>query len=169
MSAERIRNNLTRFQIMMVLADTKNRRERNSTLFIKYSSILEQSRTLHRAKQYGQELDVLLKGVVIDPLNTTLLLRIGRAYRCLGDTDRAVAYYNEAIKIYPGNPVCYQNIGVAYAAAERYMDARPFFEEAFKKMKQNPEKISQNDIARLYGNYARCIGHLGNLHKAKKN
>ncbi|MFL5091077.1 MAG: tetratricopeptide repeat protein, partial [Xanthobacteraceae bacterium] len=44
----------------------------------------------------------------------------GNAWRAKGDNDRAIADYNEAIRLDPKDPVFYRNRGMAYKATRGF-------------------------------------------------
>ena len=47
-----------------------------------------------------------------------------------GDTDGAIAYFQEALRLYPDLPVALQNLGNAYRQQKRFDDARSMLERA---------------------------------------
>lgn len=118
--------------------------------------------------QYALELSTLYKGMKIAPNDATLLNKIGRAYRKLGDTSRALEYYEKAIEACPDDPTTYANIAIAYMSSGQNDKAKPMFEKGLAIYEKNPIGTTQNDIAGINGNYALCLGRMGDLSSAKK-
>ncbi len=119
--------------------------------------------------QYAKELEILMKGMRIDPESSDLLTKIGRAYRRLGNNARALEYYEKAKAIDPDDPTIYLNIAIAYLVSAQYNDAKQYFDQAFAVTEKNPLRMTQSNKATLNGNYALCLGQMGDLRTAKKH
>ena len=105
----------------------------------------------------------------IDPENNTVLLRLGRAYWRLGLPEKAIEYYRIAEELYPGDPIVYSNIGAAYIKLGHYAEAKVQYEKSISLIESDPMSACAEDIAITYGNYALCIGKLGDLTGAREN
>ena len=139
--------------------------EREAALYDIFSEAAE----FEKKDQYAEELEILMKGMRVDPENYNLLIKIGRANRRLGNNANALEYYEKAKSIDPNNPAIYLNIAIAYLASAQYNDAKQYFEQAFAITEKNPLRLSQSDKAILNGNYALCLGQMGDLRTAKKH
>ena len=117
---------------------------------------------------YGAELGVLSKGLELAPDDVTLLLKLGRACRNLGFQQEAMEYYRKAEQVNPDDPVIYVNQGTAYLMQDMPAEAKPLLEKALAMMDADPMSATKGDIAVTYGNYALCIGKLGDLAGARK-
>ena len=114
------------------------------------------------------ELQVLARGLAIAPDNGTLMLKLGRAYWRLGDLPKAREYYQRAGELNPEDPIVFINIGTLYLTQGQYAQARPQYERGLAIMEADPLSATANDIAVAYGNYALCLGELGDKSRAKE-
>lgn len=119
-------------------------------------------------KDYRNELLTLAKAMKLDPENNTVLLRLGRAYWRLNLPDKALEYYRIAEELYPDDPIVYSNIGAAYIRLGHYAEAKVQYEKGMSIIESNPMSACADDIAITYGNYALCIGMLGDKKGAKE-
>lgn len=134
----------------------------------KLMALFEEAARYESRNEIGQELGVLLKGLDLAPENSTLLLKLGRAYWRLGSDEKAMEYFRKAEKADPGNPILHNNIGNIYLTKGQYTAALPFYENAIAALEANPMSVSANDAAVLYANYGNCLGRLGDRRGAKK-
>ena len=102
------------------------------------------------------------------PENDFVLLRLGRAYWRLGSIEKALEYYHMAEELYPNDPTVYTNIGSAYFKLGHYAEANAQYEKAVAIIASDPMSACAEDIAVAYGNYAYCLGKLGDMKNAKK-
>ena len=121
-----------------------------------------------RKDAIAKELEILLKGLEIAPDNSTLMLKLGRAYWRLGLLKKASEYLERARQLDPNDPVLYNNIALLYISSKDYEKARLNLEKSFELIKDDPLCVSGNDEAIIYGNYGMVIGKLGNLEEARK-
>ena len=119
-------------------------------------------------KDYRNELLTLAKAMKLDPENNTVLLRLGRAYWRLGLPEKAIEYYRIAEELYPDDPIVYTNIGAAYIRLGHYAEAKVQYEKGMSIIESNPMSACADDIAITYGNYALCLGKLGDKDGAKE-
>ena len=110
----------------------------------------------------------LVKALEIAPEDNTVLLRLGRAYWRLGSNEKALEYYRTAEKLYPEDPVVYINIGSVYFKLGQYTQAKAQYETAIEMLRSDPTSACAEDIGAAYGNYAFCLGKLGDRKKKKK-
>lgn len=141
----------------------------NNDREIELMRIFSEAAAFEQKDDYTSELQVLLKGLKIDSDNSTLLQKIGRAYRRLGYTQKALEYYERARLINPDECTLYTNIAIAYMTAGQNETAKRYFEQGLALYEKNPLAVSQNDTAVLYSNYGMCVGQLGDLNSARKN
>ena len=117
---------------------------------------------------YLSELQALAKALELSPENNTVLLRLGRAYWRLGLSEKALEYYRIAEKLYPGDPIVYINIGSAFLKLGHYAEAKAQYEKGISIIESDPMSACTDDTAVSYGNYALCVGKLGDIKSAKK-
>ncbi|MBQ3295091.1 MAG: tetratricopeptide repeat protein [Erysipelotrichaceae bacterium] len=130
--------------------------------------IFNEAAGYERKDQYEKELQTLSKGLKIAPDDCTLLTKLGRVYWRLGFLNRAREYLDKAQDLYPDDPVVYNNIALLYLSKNMYEEARPYFEKSIRLVEDDPLSAGYNDTAVIYGNYALCIGLLGEMEEARK-
>lgn len=114
------------------------------------------------------ELQTLTKGLETAPDNCTLMLKIGRAYRKLGEPKMAYEYYKKAEQLDPNDPVVYNNLGSLYLTQECYDEARSYMEKCMRMIEADPLSASIDEIAVIYNNYALSVGMAGDKDRARK-
>ncbi len=77
-------------------------------------------------------------------------------------------YYRIAEDLYPNDPSVYNNIGSNYFKSGHYAQAKEQYEKAVAIIVSDPLSASAEDTAVTYGNYAYCLGKLGDRKNAKK-
>jgi len=132
----------------------------------KMIAIFDEAAEYERKDMYNNELQVLLKGLQIDPDNGDLLAKLGRVYWRLGFLHRAREYLDKALILYPDDPVIYNNTALLYFSKGMYAEAKPYFEKGIRLVEKDPLSAGPNDTAVMYGNYGLCIGLLGDMQEA---
>ena len=130
--------------------------------------LLSEAAAFAEKKDYKGELRTLVKALEIAPEDNTVLLRLGRAYWRLGSNEKALEYYRAAEKLYPEDPVVYINIGSVYFKLGQYTQAKAQYEKAVEMLRSDPTSACSEDIGIAFGNYAFCLGKLGDRKNAKK-
>ena len=115
-----------------------------------------------------KEIQTLLKALAIDPENNDVLLRLGRAYWKVDLTEKALEYYRKAEALYPEDPIVYSNIAAAYLKQRKNSEAKEQYEKSIAMIEADPFSAVPSDIAVVYGNYALCLGRLGDRKNARK-
>ena len=132
------------------------------------AALLSEAQGYAEKKDYRNELRTLAKAMEIAPENNTVLLRLGRAYWRAGLPEKALEYYHIAEELYPEDPIVYANIGSAYLKLGHNEKAKEQYEKAISMIEADPMSACADDIAITYGNYALCVGRLGDRNTAKK-
>ena len=135
---------------------------------IKLISLFTEAAALAEKGEYAKELDLLLSNAELGSKSASYMIKVGRAYRRLGYNHKALEYYEKARELDPKDPTIYSNIAIVYVTAGEYSEGKPFFEQAISMAEAAPLSVSTGDLASIYGNYARCIGMLGDIRGAKK-
>ncbi len=138
------------------------------TVDAKVAILLSEAVAFADKKDYHNELQVLTKAMELAPENDTVLLRLGRAYWRLGSLEKAMEYYQAAEELYPDDPAVYINIGSVFFKSGHYEEAKAQYEKAIAIIVSNPMSACAEDIGIAYGNYAYCLGKLGDRENAKK-
>lgn len=134
----------------------------------KLLAILAEAEIRADRKDYQGELSALSKGLEVEPEDPTLLLRLGRSCQRNGLVQEAMDYYRKAEAVSPNDPIVYVNQGALYVRQDMDAEAKPLLEKAIAMIEADPMSASSGDIAVTYGNYALCIGKLGDLRGAKR-
>lgn len=132
-------------------------------------AILAEAAGYEEKSDWREELRVLSRGLDVAPDSCTLMLKLGRAYWRLGYTQKAQAYYRRAEELDPDDPIVYVNLGSLYLTGGLYDEARPQYEKGLALIEADPLSATQGDAAVAYGNYALCLGRLGDLEGAERN
>lgn len=133
----------------------------------KFNKILYKSSVYHEEEKYDQELDALLLAQKLKPDNASVLIKLGRVHRILGDNLKALEFYNKAKAIDPRDPTIYMNMGAVYTLKGDYATGKALYEQAIDLF-ENGATGTINDRATCYANYALCIGKWGNIKVARK-
>ena len=148
--------------------EEKKSEEENQKRDAEVAVLISEAQAYADKKNYQRELRTLAKAMEIDPENNTVLLRLGRAYWRLGLPEKAIEYYRIAEELYPDDPIVYTNIGAAYIRLGHYAEAKVQYEKGMSIIESNPMSACADDIAITYGNYALCLGKLGDKDGAKE-
>ena len=134
----------------------------------KLMEVFTQANAFSVKEEYAQELQLLLDNWDLGASNAEYLVKLGRVYRRLGYTSKAIEYYEKAKELNPNDPVIYSNTAIAYSAWGQREAAKPLFEKAISMAQAAPMSMSQGNLASIYANYALCIGEMGDVKGAKK-
>lgn len=131
-------------------------------------AIFQKAAEYEDKNKYEKELEELSKGLEIAPDNCALLNKLGRVYWRLGMYEWSRDYLDKAKRLYPDDPIAYNNTALLYLSSNMYNEAKPYFEKSIALVEADPLSACKNDRAVIYGNYALCIGLLGDLEQARK-
>ena len=134
----------------------------------KVAVLLSEASAFAEKKDYHHELQKLSEAIKIAPEDNTVLLRLGRAYWRLGSNEKAMEYYRMAEELYPDDPSVYNNMGSAFFKLGHYAEAKAQYEKAVAIIESDPMSSCGEDTAITYGNYAYCLGKLGDRENARK-
>ena len=148
--------------------DGQNPGEDDEAKEAEVAALLSEAQAYAEKKDYRNEVQTLAKAMVLAPDNNTVLLRLGRAYWRLNLPEKALEYYRMAEELYPDDPIVYVNIGSAFLKLGHYEEAKAEYEKGIAIIESDPMSACADDIAIAYGNYALCIGNLGDKKSAKK-
>ncbi len=148
--------------------DAKARAESGEETESKLAAIFAEAVEFDDRRDYKAELETLVKGLDIAPDNCTLLLKLGRVNRRMGFPKEALEYYRRAEAADPENPIIYVNMATLYIGQGQTAQARPLLEKAIAMIEADPLSAPSGDITVTYGNYALCLGKLGDRAGAKK-
>ncbi len=152
----------------ILYTDEQNTGEDQEAAAAQAAVLLSEASAFAEKKDYQNELQTLIKAVKLAPEDDTVLLRLGRAYWRLGSLEKAMEYYRIAEDLYPNDPSVYNNIGSNYFKSGHYAQAKEQYEKAVAIIVSDPLSASAEDTAVTYGNYAYCLGKLGDRKNAKK-
>lgn len=135
---------------------------------LKLTALLREAESYAEKEDLQSELKSLATAYSIAPDNNDVLLRYGRCYIKLGFPQKAMEYFQKAEVLFPDDPIVYVNIGTALLKQGHYAEAKPRYERALAIIEEDPTSATTGDIAVTYGNYALCVGRLGDKKKARK-
>lgn len=125
-------------------------------------SMLQKSIKHHEKMEYAEELELLIEVVEADENNSSALVKLGRCYRCLNFFDKAIEFYNKAIKVNPLEGTAYTNTGTIHLLRQDYADAAECYEKGLPLIDK-----AEFDYWVAYANYAVVVAKLGNPKKAE--
>lgn len=132
------------------------------------AALLSEAQEYGEKKDYRNEIKILAKAMELAPEDNNVLLRLGRAYWRNNLPEKALGYYRIAEELYPDDPIVYSNIGAACLKLGHNAEAKAQYEKGIDLIESNPMSASGYDIAVTYGNYALCLGRMGDRKAAKK-
>lgn len=91
------------------------------------------------------------------------MVNLGRCYRALGNSNRALKFYQKAIDLDPNEGYAYTNIGTIYILREEYEKAKEYYEKGLPLLDK-----SEFDYWITLANYAIPIARLGNKKLAEE-
>ena len=152
----------------MFHTDAQSSGENHEAVDAKVSILLSEASACAEKKDYHHELQALTEAMALSPEDNTVLLRLGRAHWRLGSLEKAMEIYRAAEALYPDDPTVYINIGSVFFKSGHFAEANAQYEKAIAIIASNPMSACAEDIAVAYGNYAYCLGKLGDKKNAKK-
>lgn len=88
--------------------------------------------------RHSESIDIMKRGVALDPLSLPILDDIGQAYYWARRSDEALEHYRKSIDVESTHPGAYAGIGVVYEQKGMYKEAI----EAFQKAIDSTERTS---------------------------
>ncbi len=129
----------------------------------KVIAILENANQLHEADKYAEELEILIKVHEMDENNPSIMVKLGRCYRCLNLPDKAIECYKRTIELNPNEGTAYTNMGTIYTLRQNYEEAAKCFEKGMPMIDK-----ATFDYWVVNANYAIAVAKLGNPKKAEE-
>ncbi|HHP7244822.1 MAG TPA: tetratricopeptide repeat protein, partial [Elainellaceae cyanobacterium] len=83
----------------------------------------------YRRKQFVEAIAWYQQALELDPTDITLQVNLGNAYLRQGKPARAIPCYRQAAHV-SGNPMVYNNLGVALKSENRYAEAIAYYQQA---------------------------------------
>ena len=126
-------------------------------------SLCEQSDLAYAGNRMAEAVNYLEEALKYDRGNYNIWNKLGRAYRQIGNLDRARECYRKALDISPDSIDVIANIGVLEIACNNYQLAYEYCKRAYEA-----GNAMSPDYALYAANYAFCIAKLGNKKEALK-
>ena len=143
--------------------DSQGREEHSILTKAKVVALLEESKKLHNSDQYVSELNVLAEAINLDENNSEIMVHLGRCYRALSNSQKALECYNKAIEINPYEGTAYTNMGTIYLLRCEYENAKQCYDKGLPLIDK-----SEYDYWVAQANYAVAIAKLGDPERAEK-
>jgi len=106
---------------------------------------------------YKHSENLLINNIKISPDSPVAQANIGLSYYQKGQLDKAISYYREAIRLWPGYGEAQNNLGIALMTEGKLEDAAPYF---YESLKTNPKK------AMVHFNLGYTLAQMGKLDDA---
>jgi len=126
-------------------------------------SIIEESKRLHEEGKYAQELDILIKALENDEENPSIIVKLGRCYRCLNLPNKAMECYKRTLELNPYEGTAYTNMGTIHLLRQNYIEAAKCYEQGLSLIDK-----ADFDYWVANANYAVAVARLGNPQKAEE-
>ncbi len=147
---------------------SKEQSDREEDSDARLVSLLDKAEAYAEKGELQSEHKALATAYSLAPENNDVLLRYGRSYIKLGFPQKAMEYFRKAEALFPEDPVVYVNIGTALLKEGHFAEAKQQYEKGLSIIEEDPASASLGDIAVTYGNYALCVGKLGDRKTARK-
>ena len=131
-------------------------------------ALLDKAESYAEKDELQSEHNALATAYSVAPENKDVLLRYGRSYIKLGFPQKAMEYFRKAEALFPNDPIVYGNIGTALLKQGHFAEAKQQYEKCLSIIEEDPSSASVGDVAVSYGNYALCVGRLGDKKSARK-
>ncbi len=147
---------------------SKEQSDREEDSDARLVSLLDKAEAYAEKGELQSEHKALATAYSLAPENNDVLLRYGRSYIKLGFPQKAMEYFRKAEALFPEDPVVYVNIGTALLKEGHFAEAKQQYEKGLSIIEADPSSASVGDAAVAYGNYALCVGRLGDRKTARK-
>ncbi len=134
----------------------------NAAIKARLVDLYEKANALMNQGNYAQELNVLNEAYGLDRNNADTLIKIGRCYRALGNSDKALEIYRQAIAIDPKSGTAYTNIGTIFLLKQNWAEAAKQYETGLQFI----DKATYDHWV-AQANYAVAVAKLGNIQRAE--
>lgn len=128
----------------------------------KIIALLERSKQLHETDKFAEELEVLIKAFEMDENNASIMVKLGRCYRCMDLPDKAIECYKRTLELNPNEGTAYTNMGTIYILRQNYDEAAKCYEKGLPIIDK-----ATFDYWIAYANYAIAVARLGDPKKAE--
>ncbi len=152
----------------ILYTDEKSTDEDQEAVAAQVAILVSEAAEFSKKKDYQNELRTLTKAINLAPEDCNVMLRLGRAYWRLGSLEKSMEYYRIVEDLYPNDPAVHCNIGANYFKSGHYAQAKEEYEKAIEIIVSDPMSACEEEVAIIYGNYAHCLGKLGDMKNAKK-
>lgn len=115
-----------------------------------------------RSGDHTGELRILTEALALDQDNTTTLVKLGRCYRTLGFSDKALEIYQQALEIDPECGLAYTNTGTILLLRQDWHGGAAQYEKGLPLIDK-----TTNDYWTAYANYAVAVAKLGDPARAE--
>jgi len=78
---------------------------------------------LHGAGRFGEALEIVKQGLILDPEAKELYNLMGGIYLSLGSQEQGIAAFQRYVNLAPGEPNAFDSLGLGYQWAGRYQEA----------------------------------------------
>lgn len=126
-----------------------------------FFSLIYESDQYRKANMWNKEIAVLRKAMKKFGISSFIMIKMGRAYRHLGNFAKAMECYRRALSISPEDGLVYCNMGVLCYAQGNYETAIYYYKQAMRYMSDQDAEFST-----FLANYALALGTVGSKEQA---
>src|SRR5574344_406366 len=101
------------------LAIETQKNDKTSTI-TEHQQLINEGDSQYKKKNYRQAISCYSKAIIMQPKDTTTLLKLGNLYRLTSNLDKAIYYYQEAINLNGNYTDAWFNMGLFYATQMKY-------------------------------------------------
>jgi len=116
---------------------------------------------LRKKGEFSEELSLLLEYKDKAWNNVDFVLKLGRAYRSVGYSSKAMECYDRAIELKPDDALIYVNMGAVYLAGKEFEKAIPLYEKGVKMIAENPALYTKDDRNIARAHYGAVLAGVG--------
>lgn len=123
--------------------------KRDVKLFVALFRDFEEATTLINHGEPDAALPILEKIIAADPANPSFRMALGRAYRHLGDSSKAIAFQQEAVAVAPGDLDAWYDLAVSLQENGRTEEAEVALGEVLRRDERRPEARNLLGVVRM--------------------
>ena len=105
---------------------------------VNYDTLIKKGDEAYKLQKYEEAIDAYTKAVVYVPQDKITMMKIANIYKLIGNTTKAISFYDKILTLDPNNADVSFNKGLALATQKNYDGAIKCFEKVIQLTPNNP-------------------------------